>query len=256
MIVTMYTVQFLFKTGKILFDTLDSGCSTKDMETTIERADSVQNSIISKAFAWMFGGLLITALTSFVVASSPSLVSLIFGNLFVFYGLLLAELVLVFFLSARAHSLSSETAGAVFFVYSFMNGLTLSVIFLAFAIPSIFSAFITSAGVFGLMALYGSTTKKDLTAVGSLAFMALIGLILASIVNIFLQSSATEFVLSIIGVLVFTALTAYDTQKLKNLAHEHANVPANAAILGALTLYLDFINLFLYILRLFGRRRN
>lgn len=182
---------------------------------------------------------------------------MIFGNKLVFYGLLLANLGIVFGLSSAIHSLSSTVASFLFFTYSALNGLTLASIFLLYTRESIATVFFITAGTFGAMTTYGYVTKADLSKWGSILFMALIGLIIASLVNMFLQSPALMWILTYAGVLVFVGLTAYDTQRLKEMAYklDDENTVGKLAVLGALTLYLDFINLFLYLLRIFGRRR-
>lgn len=211
-----------------------------------------------KVYAFMSAGLALTALTSFLVASSEAAIELIIMNRGVFYGLLIAELIMVWTFSTLAARMSAIGAGALFFTYAIMNGLTLSVIFLVYTMSSISTCFFVTAGTFGGMSIYGYLTKRDLTSVGNFMMMGLIGLIIASIANLFLRSPMIYWMTTFIGVLVFVGLTAYDTQKIKQV-----NVIGNAgtdddhkeAIHGALVLYLDFINLFLYMLRLLGRRR-
>lgn len=214
---------------------------------------------VARVYAWMSLALFLTALTSFFVASSPGLVQVIFGNKLVFYGLLIGEVALVFYLSSALMRLSAETATALFLGYSILNGLTMAFIFLIYTTGSIASTFLITAGIFGIMSAYGFYTKRDLTTLGNLCFMGLIGIIIASIVNIFWQNGTFYWITTCIGVLVFVGLIAYDTQKLKVLNAtqvEGADNGQQKAIFGALTLYLDFINLFLMLLRLFGGRRN
>ena len=213
-----------------------------------------ETDIVNQSFAWMFGGLLLTTLASFVVTSSASLVNLIFTNTVVFIGLIIAELALVFFLSARIERLSFGAALFCFLVFSALNGLTISSIFLIYTASSIAVCFLIAALVFGIMAFYGYTTKRDLTSVGNLAFMALVGVILASVVNFFLKSDLLSYIVSYLAIIIFVGLTAYDTQKIKNMAASGAS--QNMGIWGALALYLDFINIFLNLLRLFGRQRE
>lgn len=213
-----------------------------------------QNTLIRKVYAWMGGGLLLTALFALFTISSPFMVKAVFSSKFVFYGLLLAELGLVFFISSAIDRISPLVASAAFVFYSALNGVTLSVIFLAYTASSIASTFVISATMFGAMSLFGLFTKRDLTSWGSFLFMGLIGVVIASLVNIFLHSPAVSWVLSAVGVIVFTGLTAYDTWKIKERAAAGEN-GHKAAIIGALDLYLDFINLFLMLLRLFGGRR-
>lgn len=209
---------------------------------------------IAHVYQWMTLALLTTAATAFVVASNVNLQNIFLGNQLYFFGLIIAELALVFGLSLFIQKMSLATAIASFTVYSILNGITLSVILLAYTGESVAGAFAVTAGTFAVMSFYGLTTKRDLTTVGNLAFMALIGLILASIVNLFLGNSTLNLIISYAGVLIFVALTAYDNQKLKTLSG--AGSGSSMVILGALTLYLDFINLFLFILRIMGGRRR
>jgi hypothetical protein len=209
---------------------------------------------VNQSFAWMFGGLLLTALASFIVASNNAMANLILNNNIVFFGLIIIELVLVFFLSLRVQRMSFGAALTTFLVYSVLNGLTISAIFFVYTASSIAVCFLISALVFGVMALYGYTTKRDLTSIGNLAFMALIGVILASVINLFLNSTALGYIVSYIAIVIFVALTAYDTQKIKRMAESGAS--ENMGVWGALALYLDFINIFLNLLRIFGRQRD
>lgn len=214
-----------------------------------------QNTLIRQVYAWMGLGLAITAIMSLVMVSSPVLLKAIVANRPLFYGLMIGELALVFTLSAAVNRLSNMVATLLFLGYSLLNGVTMSIIFLVYTAESIGSTFAVTAAMFGAMSVYGYVTKKDLTSWGSFLFMGLIGVVIASVVNIFLRSDAVSWVVSAIGVIVFTGLTAYDTWKLKELAaagHEGRK----PAILGALTLYLDFINLFLMLLRFMGGRRD
>ena len=208
-------------------------------------------------YGWMFVGLGITAAVALSVASSPALLQAIFANRFLFFGMIIAELGLVFFLSARVQKIAPATASALFLVYSALNGATLSFIFLAYSGASIASTFVVTAGMFGALALYGSTTKRSLAGVGHFVGMGLIGLVLAMAVGFFWHSSALQFVISVVGVIVFTGLTAWDAQRLKVMA---AALPegqtGSYAVVGALSLYLDFINLFLFLLRIMGGRRD
>lgn len=231
----------------------------RPVHISAEEAAEVQSRFFAQVYGWMTAGLGLTGGVAMLVASSPALLSLIFGTRFLFFGLIIAELVLVGFLSARIFDWSLGKVQAAFVGYAVLNGLTLSCIFLAYTSASIASTFFVTAGTFGLMSLYGHFTKQDLSGWGRLLGMAVIGLVLAMVVNMFLHNSALEMITSLIGVLVFVALTAYDTQKLKAVAllgiTEGEEVSNKASILGALTLYLDFVNLFLFLLRLFGRRR-
>ena len=216
--------------------------------------------LMRNMYAWMAIALGITGFTAIAVAKSYSLIYAIATNSILFYGLIFAELGLVYFLSSRIFRMSFATAGLLFAVYSIVNGVTLSLIFLIFEIGSIVSTFFITAGTFGAMAVVGSFLKKDLSFIGRFALMALIGLIIAGVVNIFMRSEGFSFIIAIIGVLVFTALTAYDAQKMKNLIAENGyEINENTqklALIGALELYLDFVNLFLYLLRLLGSRRD
>ena len=207
-------------------------------------------SVVQQAFGWMFGGLLLTTIVSFWASSSNQIQLLLGNSPLVFFGLIIVELALVIFLSARITKITHETAILSFLAYSILNGITFSVIFLAYTSSSLALAFLDAALVFGSMALFGYTTKHDLTTVGSLAMMGLIGVIIASLVNLFLKSNMTQIIVSYITIAVFMGLTAFDSQKIKAMA----SIP-NAGILGALSLYLDFINLFLSILRIIGKRR-
>ena len=210
---------------------------------------------LKKVYGWMFVGLGVTAAVALGVASSPALMQAIFGNKILFFGLVIAELGLVFFLSARVNKLAPATASGLFLLYSALNGATLAAIFVMFTGTSIATTFFVTAGMFGALALYGSTTKRSLAGVGQFAFMGLIGLILASVVGMFLKSDGLQFVISIVGVIVFTGLTAWDAQKLKAMATALPEGQTGSyAVVGALSLYLDFINLFLFMLRFFGRR--
>ncbi len=215
--------------------------------------------LMRKVYVWMAFALVITGITAYGVASSPSLLNLIFSNKAVFFGLIIAEFVLVLTVSAAINRLSLSTATLLFVLYSVVNGATLSCIFLAFSMATIGKVFFITAGTFGVMAFIGYTTKADLTSVGKILFMALIGLIIATVVNMFTKSEGFDLILSYVGVLVFVGLTAYDTQKIKRmlqLAPDAGESMQKMALLGALTLYLDFINLFLYLLRIFGRSRD
>lgn len=218
-----------------------------------------QSSFITKVYAWMSMALMITALTAVYVASSEELTRAILGNRIVFYILLFGELGLVMFISAALERISAMTATLLFVAYSVLNGLTLSVIFLVYSGASIGTTFLVTAGTFGVMSIYGYTTKRDLTSMGNLLIMALIGFIIASIVNMFLHSTIFYWICTYAGILIFVGLTAYDTQKIKEMGAAGFNTSEGmrkGAIIGALSLYLDFINLFLLLLRLFGGRKD
>ena len=208
-------------------------------------------------YGWMCGGLAITAVTAWLVASSPTLTSAIFGNRAVFWILALAQLGIVFALSARVDRMAASTATLLFVAYSGLTGVTLSSILLVFTGESVFTTFVVAAGMFGALATYGTVTRRELSGLGQFLFMGLIGLVLASIVGIFWHNDAFQFLISFVGVIVFAGLTLYDAQRLKALAFATSTGPTSGTtIVGALTLYLDFINLFLFLLRFLGNRRN
>jgi FtsH-binding integral membrane protein len=218
----------------------------------------VETRFLTRVYGWMAGGLAATALMAWVTLSTPALLQLVFGNRLVFYGLLVGELALVAWLSGLVGRMSASTAAIVFVAYSALNGLTLASVFLVYTSGSIVSTFVVTAGTFGAMSVYGLVTSRSLDGLGSFAFMGLIGVILASVVNLFLRNSMLEFVISCVGVIVFVGLTAYDTRKLKVMASRvdaDSEEGQKGAIQGALALYLDFVNLFLMLLRLFGNRR-
>ena len=213
--------------------------------------------LMRKVYVWMTLALVITGFTAYAVATSPGLLMAIVGNRFVLLGLIVAELALVVGISGAINRLSLAAATLMFVLYSVINGATLSVVFLAFTMSSITSVFFITAGTFATMALVGYTTKKDLTSMGRMLFMALIGLVIATVVNMFMRSSGLDMILNYVGVLVFVGLTAYDTQKIKEqlmMADNMGEAAQKVALVGALTLYLDFINLFLYLLRILGKR--
>jgi len=221
-----------------------------------EQIEVSQTLLIRKVYVWMCAALLITAGTAYRVSTSEELLRLIFSSKLSFFGLIIAQFAIVWFLSARIKSLSFTTATILFALYSILMGVTMSCIFVAYTQSSIASTFFITAGTFAVMSIYGYTTKKDLTSIGNLLFMALVGLIIAMLVNFFLKSSIMDLVISCIGVLIFVGLTAYDTQKIKALINqENTEENQKMAIIGSLMLYLDFINLFLFLLRIFGRRR-
>lgn len=215
--------------------------------------------LMRKVFVWMTLALAITGLTAYGVATSPTILSLIFSSKVTFFGLIIAEFALVFAISGAINRLSLSTATLLFILYSVVNGATLSTIFFAFSVATIGKVFFITAGTFGAMALVGYTTKTDLTSMGKLLFMALLGIIIASVVNMFVGSSGLDLILSYVGVLVFVGLTAYDTQKIKQMcqsAPDAGESTQKLALIGALSLYLEFINLFLYLLRIFGNNRD
>ncbi|MBQ2193501.1 MAG: Bax inhibitor-1/YccA family protein [Prevotella sp.] len=213
--------------------------------------------LMRKVYVWMTLALVITGFTAYAVAATPNLQQLVFANTWVLWGLIIAEVGLVIAINAAINKLSLAMATLLFILYSVINGATLSVIFVAYSIGTISKVFFITAGTFAVMAFIGYVTKTDLSKMGKILFMALIGIIIATVVNIFVKSSGLDMILSYVGVLVFVGLTAYDTQKIKQMLWQAGNVSENSqkvALLGALSLYLDFINLFLYLLRIFGRR--
>ena len=213
--------------------------------------------LMRKVYVWMTLALVITGFTAYGVATSPGILQAIFSNQILFWGLIIAEFALVIGVSAAINKLSLTTATLMFILYSVINGATLSIILLAYTMSSVATVFFITAGTFAAMALVGYTTKTDLTSIGKIVFMALIGLIIATIVNIFVKSSGLTLILNYVGVLVFVGLTAYDSQKIKQMLMQAPDAGEGAqklALLGALSLYLDFINLFIYLLRIFGKR--
>lgn len=215
--------------------------------------------LMRKVYVWMTLALVITGFTAFGIAENPGLVYTIVTNRLLFWGLVIGEFALVMAIYGAIGRLSATTATLLFVLYSVVNGATLSVIFLAYTMTSITSVFFITAGTFAVMAFIGYTTKTDLTSFGKMLMMGLIGIILATVVNIFIGSSMLNMIVSYVGVVVFVGLTAYDSQKIKNLLYQVDNMSEEAqklALLGSLTLYLDFINLFLMLLRIFGGNRD
>ncbi|MGA7614530.1 MAG: Bax inhibitor-1/YccA family protein [Thermoanaerobaculia bacterium] len=212
-----------------------------------------ERSFLRSVYGWMFGGLLLSAVSAFWVVSSPIARQLIFGNRVVPILLMVATLGLVFFLSMRIQKMSPGVAAGSFFLFAVLNGLALSSILLMYTASSVAQTFVIAGGMFGAMSVYGFVTRRDLTSWGSFFFMGLIGILIAMVVNFFFHSSALSGAISILGVFIFLGLTAWDTQRLKKMAH--AGGGTNLAVIGALSLYLDFINLFLFLLRLLGDRR-
>ena len=220
----------------------------------------IVNEFIRSVYNWMAIGLGLTGFIALYVSNSPNMIRLIYGNQVLFFGLIIGELGLVFYLSARVQKIQASTATALFILYAALNGVTLSFIFLIYTSSSITSTFFICAATFVSCSIYGMVTKRDLTSLGGFMAMGLIGIIIASVVNMFIRSSGMSMIISYIGVFVFVGLTAYDTQKLKRMAvTQPAGLEAGAvrkgAIMGALALYLDFINLFLMLLRILGDRR-
>jgi len=225
------------------------------------RAEVLVNDYVRSVYNWMGIGLALTGFVAYYVSSSESMIRLVFGNPLVLIVLIIAELGLVFAIAGMVNRMSASTATALFVIYSGLNGVTLSSIFMVYVQSSIVSTFFVCAATFIACSLYGWTTKKDLTSMGGFMMMGLIGIVIASLVNMFIQSSSMSMIISYIGVFVFVGLTAYDTQKIKNMAMtQPANldgaVVRKGAIVGALSLYLDFINLFLMLLSIFGQRRD
>jgi FtsH-binding integral membrane protein len=207
-------------------------------------------------YAWMFVGLAITAAIAAVIVSTPVFVQTVASNRWLFVGALVAELGVVFYLSARVQKLTPNAATILFLLYAALNGVTLSVLTLAYSGSSIATTFAVTAGMFGALAVFGSTTKRSLAGAGQFLYMGLIGLVLASLLSLFWHNDALEFLISVVGVIVFTGLTAWDAQRLKQMAAGPQAVSGSYAIMGALSLYLNFINLFLILLRFQGGRRT
>ncbi|HIB36245.1 Bax inhibitor-1/YccA family protein [Mesonia sp.] len=225
---------------------------------TQDEIKKAQAGFITKVYSWMTLALVITGLVAIVTASTPSLLNAVLGNKIIFFGLIIGEFALVAYLTTAIKNMSASTAIALFIAYASFNGLTLSFIFLAYTAGSIASTFFVTAATFAAMSAYGYFTKQDLTKIGNLCFMALIGLVIASIVNLFFQNEMLYWIVTYAGVLIFVGLTAWDTQKLKKIAvegNENSETGQKLSIIGALTLYLDFINLFLFLLRILGNRR-
>ena len=211
--------------------------------------------IMKRVYLKMFLAMIVTAVTSFVCMNVPAVFFTLMNNSGLYFGLLIAEVVLVFVLAGALNKLSSPVASLIFYVYSILNGVVLSAILAAYTASSVFSTFVITAAVFGTMTVYGYVTKSDLSRVGTFLFMALIGLLICTIVNIFMKSSTMEWIISFAGVVIFIGLTAWDTQKIKQMAAiTDGSQAGKLATIGALSLYLDFVNLFLYLLRFFGNR--
>ena len=212
--------------------------------------------LMRKVYLWMTMALMITGITAAGVANSPNILALIYSSQVVMWGIIIAEFGLVMYISARLEKLSLSTATTLFALYSILNGVMLSSIFLLYSTAIISKVFFITAGTFGVTALYGYATKKDLSSLGNILFMALIGLVIATVVNVFMKSAMFDLILSYIGVIIFVGLTAWDSQKIKHMMMVQQDADESAqklALIGALSLYLDFINLFLYLLRIFGR---
>lgn len=236
------------------YNEIDLRGLTADQQLTMSQAFPV---LMRKVYVWMTLALAITGFTAYAVANSPGILQTIYTNQILFWGLIIAEFALVFGVSAAINKLSLTTATLMFILYSVINGALLSYIFLYYTASSVATVFFITAGTFAAMAIVGYTTKTDLSSMGKILFMALIGLIIATIVNLFIKSSGFTLILSYVGVLIFVGLTAWDSQKIKQMLLQAPDAGEGAqklALLGALTLYLDFINLFIYLLRIFGRR--
>lgn len=214
--------------------------------------------LMSKVYLWMTLALVVTGMTAYYVASTPAILYAIVSNQIAFWGLFIGELVLVFVLSSRIMSLSFVTASLMFVIYSIMNGVFFSFILLAYTEQSIATTFLITAGTFGAMSLFGFVTKRDLSTMGRILLMLLIGLLIATVVNIFMKAEGLTLILNYAGVVIFVGLTAYDTQSIKQMLQEHGDKEGaeKIALLGSLSLYLDFINLFIYLLRFFGESRK
>ncbi len=225
--------------------------------TTSPTAVLQQQSIMTRVYAWMMAGLLATGAIAMFVASTPLGMALI-SNQLLFFGIIIGELALVWYLSARISKIAASTATGLFLAYATLNGITLSIIFLAYTSSSIASTFFVTGATFGVMSVYGYTTRRDLSRMGNILFMALIGFLIASVVNLFLRSELIYWITTYAGILIFVGLTAWDTQKIKQMSMNSSGEESQVqriAILGALMLYLDFINLFLLLLRIMGNRR-
>ncbi|GMV53161.1 MAG: hypothetical protein AMXMBFR68_09530 [Ignavibacteria bacterium] len=212
---------------------------------------------VQKVYAWMIGGLLTTSVTAWLVASSPAIISAVFGTPLI-WVFMLAPIAMVWILASRVDTMKPSTAAGLFIAYSLVNGIAFASIFLVYELGSIFQVFFIAAGMYAAAAVYGYTTKRDLTGMGSFLFMGLVGILIAMFVNWFLNSPAITWAVSVIGVLIFTGLTAYDMQRIKEQAivmYSGDALASKRAIVGALSLYLNFVNLFLFLLRLFGDRR-
>ncbi|MDD6895452.1 MAG: Bax inhibitor-1/YccA family protein [Prevotellaceae bacterium] len=230
--------------------------SVRDHELSLSAAFPV---LMRKVYVWMTLALLLTGVTAYGVATSPGIMMALATNKILFFGLIIAEFALVLGVSGAINRLSLATATLMFVAYSVINGALLSFIFLAYTMESVTSVFFITAATFAVMAVFGYTTKKDLTSIGRMLFMALIGIIIATLVNMFIGSSGLNMIISYVGVLIFIGLTAYDSQKIKEMlamSGSTGEAGQKLALLGALTLYLDFINLFIYLLRIFGQKRD
>ena len=223
----------------------------------LEKEKSAHASVFRQMYIWMSLALLLTGFTAFAVSENDRIMYALFSNQAIFWGIIISEVLLVVFLAARLHKMSLTVATITFIAYSILNGVSMSLLFFAYTSESIAATFFVTAGTFGVTALYGYFTKKDLSSWGSILLMALLGLIIASVVNFFLGSGILYWIITYVGVIIFVGLTAYDTQKFKNaiFSSDVTESTYKLALLGALELYLDFVNMFIYLLRLFGNRR-
>ena len=242
-----------------MYNTKQLSDSLSEQRQTTHSVQPMHLAILKDVYLWMCSALVISGLTALYVSVNPNILRIVFANSMSLILMFLAQLGLIWFISAKINSISSTVATILFIVYSILTGVTLSSIFLVFTHESIASVFFITAGTFGGISLYGYTTKKDLSTWGSYLIMGLIGLIIASVVNWFLNSEMLYWIVSYVGVLIFIGLTMYDTQKIKQLSYQYSGeddeTMNKVALLGAITLYLDFINLFLYLLRIFGKRK-
>ena len=260
----MASTLFIYKAAGLNIINLFLIMDYRDLTSTITREQQLGTLaafpiLMRKVYLWMTFALLITGFAAYNVATSETLLTAILTNKLLFWGLIIAEFGLVIAISAAINKLSLTVATLLFVLYSAINGVTLSFLLMAFTESSVVNVFLITAGTFAAMALFGYFTKTDLSSWGKYLLMALIGLIIASVVNIFTKSSGLEMILNYLGVLIFVGLTAYDTQKIKVMMLQATDTGESAqkmALLGALSLYLDFINLFIYLLRIFGDRRN
>lgn len=246
--------NFIKRKKNMNYQEFNSTINSRERELEMSQAFPV---LMRKVYTWMALALVITGVTAYGVAHSPAVLQAIYGNPIAFWVLAAAELGIVFYTSARIQKIALTTATLMFILFSVINGVTLAYIFLVYTASSIAKVFFITAGTFAAMAVFGYTTKRDLSKMGSIMMMALIGLIIAGIVNIFLKSSGLDFIICIAGVLIFVGLTAWDTQKIKEMlmdAEDAGESSQKIALLGALSLYLDFINLFIHLLRLLGNR--
>ncbi len=237
---------------------METNYKSTPIEKFEQSAVATQNTLLRNSFAWMSLALVLTTAAALAFAYVPALAEFLMQSKITFYAAMFAPLIFVFVLGARFHKMSFPAVAATFVAYSLVNGISLSFIFWAFQLGSIINVFLSTAALFAIMAIAGYTTKTDLTKLGSILVIGLIGIIVASIINWFMQSEKMGYIISVLGVIIFTGLTAYDVQKIKNMGtqfNEDGTATQKMGIMGALTLYLDFINLFLFLLRLFGDRR-